>query len=197
MLGVLLNILWKLAYRGHRLRLRVHRVIKEREAAVSRYIVYEDVAQQRFIQKMSFSCQATSHDSEIADLSDALNALEALKDVHFFMDANKWRELGGNSIDEALQKARTPLQRSSPSSREIASQVHVRDEAVVKKHRAYAKVKEVCSGDSSARAVVRRLSRALWRKARTRNVSWALESASNGTTYQLLVIAGRRLHQIP
>jgi hypothetical protein len=195
---MLLELFWKLLYRSHKRYFRVYRVLEDRDGIVLRSIVYDNIEHKRFVQKYSFSSELVFDDCEITDLSDAWNAINGLQDVPFLMDKGIWLDHGAESIDEAIRNADALVEEFRQHKTSLAATRGGREEARRAKLRARATMKESAFEAIPHDHDLHVLSKALWKKARTKRVSWMPgESISGERQCQVLTIDGRSQHLVP
>lgn len=196
---MILKLLWKFIYRSRKLRLRVYRVVEERNRIIVWSLVYEDIQCKQFICNFSFSEQAASTSRQLTDVNAARQAMMGLEDVILLMDRDRWKREGADSIEGAIDKARAVAKERYAGKAKSAS-IRV---PLMKRRRgklsAYAKVKQNPTEDTWLASP--RISHGFTRLAglpRQPRIAWVpVEPTPSGCSCEILLVDGREEHEVP
>lgn len=196
---MILKLLWKLIYCSRKLRLRVYRVLEERNRIVVWSLVYEDIQCKQFICNFSFSEQTASMNRQLTDVCTARQAIMGLEDVLLLMDRDRWKWKGADSIEGAVHKARAAakeLYEVRAKSASIRVPLMERRQGTLLAH---AKVKENPPQDTWLAA--QPINYRFMRRAGLRRqpiMTWVpVEPTPSGYVCEILLVDGREEYEIP
>jgi hypothetical protein len=206
MLGRLIKIL---VLRGAKLNIKVYRTIEWQGGISLRFIVFEDTQRHLFIEAgFGTDVADSSIDAFYYDLEDALDAVQKLNDVTFIANRKMWSEKGAGSIDEAISKADEiweTMRREVNSLQESENGIFAPSDLNTQSNRpddktlqAWAFINDTPIESLSTEEEIKRISRQLLKKAKTKNIYWKLlDSTEAGRQCYRLRIDDKDEFQVP